>query len=99
MSIMMGTPVGWPVHHAQHLLSAGFKETPEEKSGENQKSEVKPRRVIPGDGGLDHPRLALRRNKAQAAEDQFDDQRRDCHGDVKGSEQETGHLPPVILAI
>ena len=38
MSIMMGTPVGWPVHHAQHLLSAGFKETPEEKSGENQKS-------------------------------------------------------------
>ena len=62
MSMMVGVSVvGWPVQHAQHRWAAGLEETPDEKPGENQKSQVEPGRVIPGDGGLDHPRLVLRR--------------------------------------
>src|SRR5215831_10407183 len=100
MSIMVGlSTAGRPVHHAQHRWPARLEEAPHEKPGENQKTKVQPGRVIPGDGGLDYPRLALRRDEGEAAEDQLDDKRRDGHGDVKGSEKEAGHLQPVILAI
>src|SRR5215472_15461111 len=100
-SIMMGAAAlaGWFVHYTQHRWAAGFEETPDEQPGENQKSQVQPGRVIPGDGGLDHARFALRRDERKAAEDQIDNKRRDCHRNVKGSEQEARHLQPVILAI
>ena len=67
MSMMGGVSVvGWPVHHAQHRGAAGFEEAPDEKPGENQKSQVQP--VISVDGGLDPPRLVLRRDESEGAE-------------------------------
>ena len=67
MSMLVGVSVaGWPVHHAQHRWAARLEEPPDEKPGENQKSQVQP--VIPVDGGLDHPRLVLRRDESEGAE-------------------------------
>ena len=87
MSMMLGVSVvGSPVHHAQHRWAAGLEETPDEKPGENQKSQVQLGRVTPGDGSLDHPRLVLRRDEGEVAQDQIHDKRRDRHGDVEGRE-------------
>ena len=76
MSIMVRfSVVDWPVHHAQHRRAACLEEAPDEKPGENQKNQVQPSRVIPGDGGLDHPRLPFQRDEGEAAEDQLADGR------------------------
>src|ERR1700682_2227612 len=86
MSMMVGVSgAGRPVHHAQHRKAAGLEEAPDDTHGENQKNQVQPGRVIPGDGGLDHPRAALRRDEGKAAEDELADQRRGRHGDVERS--------------
>jgi hypothetical protein len=71
---------------AQHCRAAGFEETSDEKPSENLKNNVQPGRVIPGDGGLDHPSPALRRDKGKAVKDELDDQRRDYHSAVQDNE-------------
>ena len=87
------------VHHTQHFRPAGFQEAPHQEGRQTEKRDVEPGRVILSDGRLDHPCLALRRDEGEAVKDQLDDQRRYCHGDVKGGEEEAGHLHTVILAI
>jgi hypothetical protein len=47
--IVSQSVIGWPVHHAQHRRAAGLEEAPDEEPGENQKEQVQPGRVIPGD--------------------------------------------------
>lgn len=83
--IVSQSVIGRPVHHAQHRRAAGLEETPDQKPGENQKKQVQPGRVTPTDGGLDRPRLPLRRDEGAAAEDQIDNERGRRHGGVERS--------------
>src|SRR6516164_6620665 len=92
-------PPGRLVHHTQHFRPTSFEEAPHQKRRQTEERDVEPGRVIPSDGGFDHPCLALRRDKREAVKDQLDDQRRDCHSDVEGSEEEADHFKTVILAI
>src|ERR1700730_6146088 len=90
---------GRPIHHPQHPKPAGSQEAPNEQAGKGEKGDVEPRRVVPRDGGLDHPRMALRRDETESAENYLYDQRRYCHSSVECDEQETRHLQPVVLPI
>src|SRR5262245_43767724 len=81
---MMGMAgLGRPVHHPQHPRPAGSQETPNQQGRHGEKDDAEPRRVVPRDRGLDHPRMALRRDETETAETHLDDQRRYCHGSVE----------------
>src|ERR1700722_3733500 len=45
------------VHHAQHRRSAGFQEPPDEQSGQYEKDDIEPSRVIPNGGCLNDARV------------------------------------------
>src|SRR5260370_4401653 len=86
-------------HHAQHRWTAGFQETPNQEASENEEGYIEPRRVVPGDGGLNHARVTLRWDETKRAEYQLDNQRGSRHRGVESDEQESGHLQSVIFAI
>jgi hypothetical protein len=56
-----------PVHHPQHVEAAGRDEPPHQKSREEKKSNIEPRRVIPRDGRFDDARLMLAGNETKDA--------------------------------
>src|ERR1700738_1629789 len=99
MRMMSMAGLGRPILHPHTPNPAGSQEAPNEQAGDGEKGDVEPRRVVPRDGGLDHPCMALRRDEAESTETHLDDQRRYHHGSVECDEHETGHLQPVVLPI
>src|SRR5216684_3113485 len=87
------------VHHAQHRRAPGFQESPDQQSRENEKCDVEPRRVVPSDGSIDHPRVPLGGDKTEHPEYQLDNQRRSSHRSVERREQKGSHLQSVVFAI
>jgi hypothetical protein len=88
-----------PVHHPQHVDAAGRDGPPHQKSRDEKKSNIEPRRVIPRDGRLDDARLMLAGDETKDAEQSFDNNGSDGHRDIECDEQERGHLQPVVLAV
>jgi hypothetical protein len=86
--------LGRSIHHPQHPKPASSQEAPNEQAGKGEKGDVEPRRVVPRDGGLDDPRMALRRDETETDETHLDDQRRYGHGGVECDEQETAIFSP-----
>ena len=76
MRMMSMAGLGRPIHHPQHRKPAGSQEAPNEQAGKGEKGDVEPRRVVPGDGGLEHPGVTPGRDETETAEDDLDDQRR-----------------------
>src|SRR5215469_9754664 len=86
MLMRMAGP-GGPVHHSQHVRTACVEEPPDKDASKNQKYDVEPCRVVPGDGRLGDCGGALPGNETEQPENCLDDQRGSGHGDVECGEQ------------
>jgi hypothetical protein len=85
MRMMSMAGLGRPVHHPQHPKPTGSQEPQNEQGGKDEEDDIEPGRVVPRNGGLDHPRMALRRDETESTKTQLDNQR-----DSLGSPPATG---------
>src|SRR6266566_207780 len=81
------------IHVRQHLRTARFEKSDEEKSCDKQKDNIQHRRVVEADRGLDDLRTAMLRNQAQRGKGKLDHQCSNRHREIKAAENERSHFP------